>query len=347
MRVLVTGHRGYVGVRLVPVFRAQGHEVVGLDSGLFDECTFGASEHELDSAVRDIRDVRAADLVGFDAVVHLAGISNDPLGDLDPECTSAINHLGTVHLAEQAKEAGVPRFVFSSSCSLYGSAGDELLDEQAEWNPVTPYGWSKLRAEQDLHQLADETFSPTYLRSATAYGASPRLRGDLVVNNLVGYAYTTGEVFLKSDGTPWRPLVHVEDMARAFLAAVSAPRERVHDEAFNVGATEENYRIRDVAALVEQIVPDSRVTFADDAGPDRRNYRVSCNKLATTLSDARPRWTVRDGIAELLDSYRRAELTLERLESSSVQRIKEIRRLLDERQLSTDLRWTDVTAPVG
>lgn len=347
MRVLVTGHRGYVGVRLVPLFRAEGHEVAGLDSGLFDGCTFGAGEDELDSAVRDVRDVSVEDLAGFDAIVHLAGISNDPLGDLDPECTSAINHLGTVHLAKQAKEAGVSRFVFSSSCSLYGSAGDDLLDEHAEWNPVTPYGWSKLRAEQDLHQLADDTFSPTYLRSATAYGASPRLRGDLVVNNLVGYAFTTGEVFLKSDGTPWRPLVHVEDMARAFLAAVSAPREVVHDEAFNVGATTENYQVRDVASLVEHLVPGSRISFADDAGPDRRNYRVSCDKLASKLPAARPRWTVRDGIAELLESYRRAELTLERLTGPSVQRIQEVRRLLDEGRLGTDLRWVGTASPVG
>ena len=347
MRVLVTGHRGYVGVRLVPLFRAEGHEVAGLDSGLFDGCTFGAGEDELDSAVRDVRDVSVEDLAGFDAIVHLAGISNDPLGDLDPECTSAINHLGTVHLAKQAKEAGVSRFVFSSSCSLYGSAGDDLLDEHAEWNPVTPYGWSKLRAEQDLHQLADDTFSPTYLRSATAYGASPRLRGDLVVNNLVGYAFTTGEVFLKSDGTPWRPLVHVEDMARAFLAAVSAPREVVHDEAFNVGATTENYQIRDVASLVEHLVPGSRISFADDAGPDRRNYRVSCDKLASKLPAARPRWTVRDGIAELLESYRRAGLTLERLTGPSVQRIQEVRRLLDDGRLGADLRWVGAASPVA
>ncbi|MGH9025798.1 MAG: NAD-dependent epimerase/dehydratase family protein [Acidimicrobiia bacterium] len=344
MRVLVTGHRGYIGVVLVPLFREAGHDVVGLDAGLYDECTFGDMPSALDTRVRDVRDVRAPELRGFDAIVHLAGISNDPVGDLDPECTYDINHRGTVHLAEQAKSAGVERFLFSSSCSLYGAAGDEALDERAAFNPVTAYGWSKIRAEQDLGALSDDRFSPTFLRNATAYGASARLRGDLVVNNLVGYAFTTGEVLMKSDGSPWRPLVHVEDIARAFLAVFEAPRDVVHGEAFNVGITSENYRIREVAKLVEELVPGSRVVLADKAGPDKRNYRVNCDKLATALPAYRPRWTVRSGIEELLDAFRRVPLTLDDLTGKRLQRIEHLRALLGQGRLAPGLRWAETTS---
>src|SRR3989442_11412963 len=246
MKVLVTGHKGYVGSVLVPMLRAADLDVVGLDSALFAECTFGDTPCDGPGLRMDVRDVPGSDLRGFDAVIHLAALSNDPLGDINPECTYAINHCASVRLAKLAKEAGVSRFLFASSCSLYGVAGQEMLREDAALNPITPYGESKVRAEQDLSTLADENFSPTFLRNATAYGVSPRLRVDLVVNNLVGFAHTSGEILIQSDGTPWRPLVHVEDICRAFLAVLRAPRELVHNEAFNVGRTEENYQIREL-----------------------------------------------------------------------------------------------------
>jgi nucleoside-diphosphate-sugar epimerase len=291
----------------------------------------------------DIRDVGPDLLEGVDAVVHLAGISNDPLGDLNPDCTYDINHRGTVTLAKAARAAGVGRFLFSSSCSLYGAAGDDALDESAEFNPVTPYGHSKVLAERDLHDLADDTFSPTFLRNATAYGMSPRLRGDLVVNNLVAYAYATGEVFLKSDGTPLRPLVHIEDISLAFLAILDAPRELVHDRAFNVGRSEENYRIREVAEIVAEVVPDSRITFAASAGPDIRNYKVNCDKLAKTLPDYSPRWTVRSGAEQLRAAFEAVGLTADDITSARLQRIEHIKRGLGGGSLTADLRPADLS----
>ena len=342
MKVLVTGHDGYIGTVLVPVLQAAGHEVVGLDNGLFRDCGFGPSAVPIPALDLDLRSIQIDNLRGFDAVIHLAGISNDPVGDLNPQCTYDINHLASVRLATLAKRAGISRFLFSSSCSLYGSAGEGYVDETAGFNPLTPYGESKILVEQDVAALADDGFSPTFLRNATVYGMSPRLRADLVVNNLTGFAFLQGEVLLSSDGTPWRPLVHVQDVARTFLACLEAPREVIHNEAFNVGHTEENYQIREVAEIVKDVVPGSRVVFGEGAGADIRNYRVDCGKLACALPRAVPQWTVRRGVEELYAGYERHGLTRGDFLSRFV-RIAHIRRLLAEGQLDGSLRRTAVT----
>jgi nucleoside-diphosphate-sugar epimerase len=342
VRILVTGNKGYIGTVAALLFAKHGHELAGLDTDLYERCTYGDGLEDADGMVtvrKDIRDVQREDLVGFDAVVHFAGLSNDPLGDLNAELTYQINHQATVRLAALAKAAGVERFIFSSSCSNYGAAGDDMLDEAAAFNPVTPYGRSKVKAELDLAKLADDRFSPTYLRSATAYGVSPRLRFDLVLNNLTAWAYTTGRVHLKSDGSPWRPIVHIEDIARAFLSVIEAPRELVHNQAFNVGRTAENYRVRELAQIVCETVPGSTLSFAVGAGPDLRNYRVSCDKIAETLPAFKPVWNARRGAKELYDTFVSRGLRLEEFEGPRYQRIGHLKALLADKLLDEALRW--------
>ena len=346
MRVLITGHNGYIGSVLAPMVRAAGHDVVGLDTFLFEGGTFGQDGPQIDSLRMDLRDVQVDDLRGFDAVMHLAALSNDPLGDVNPQITYDINHIGSVRLARLAKEAGVERLIFASSCSLYGVAGDEMLTEEAAFNPITAYGESKVLFERDVAKLADDDFSPTLLRNSTAYGVSPRLRADVVVNNLVAVAFTTGEVVIQSDGTPWRPLVHIEDITRAFLAVLHAPRELVHNQAFNVGRTEENYRVRDLGALVEAVVPGSKVRYAEGGGPDPRCYRVDCSKLMRTLPEYQPQWTVRRGMEQLRDAFKANGLTREELQGDRYFRIKRIRALQSEGLLDASLRWNSIESPI-
>lgn len=341
MKVLVAGDRGYIGAILVPFLREAGHEVRGLDLDLYEGCDLGPSPISGADAARprvDMRDVTPGQLKGFDAVVCLAALSNDPLGDLNPAATYSVNLDGTLKLARAAKQAGVPRFLFSSSCSLYGAAGSAPVTEEAEQNAVTPYGESKIMAEQELSLLADDDFSPTYLRNATAYGASPRLRLDIVVNNLTAVALTTGKVHLESDGTPWRPLVHIEDISRAFAAMLAAPREKVHDEAFNVGRGEDNVQVRDVAEMVRDAVPGSALSFAEGAGPDLRNYRVDFAKLNDTFPDLELRWSVRAGVDELVTAYIKYGLTHEDFTSSRFVRLRRIRELMAAGLIDENLR---------
>lgn len=347
MRILLTGQKGYIGSVMAPLLVAEGHDVTGFDSDLFEACTFGDGLPEIRSIRKDIRDITVQDCEGMDAVVHLAALSNDPLGDLNPDLTFEINHRATIRLARVAKEAGVQRFLFSSSCSNYGAARDEMLTEQAKFNPVTPYGQSKVLAEVELQTLADSKFSPTYLRSTTAYGVSPRMRFDIVLNNLVAWAFTTGRIFIKSDGTPWRPIVHIEDICAAFIAVLRAPLDVVHDQAFNVGITSENFQIRDLAEIVREIVPDCRIEYAADAGPDKRSYRVDFSKIGAQLPEFKPKWNARKGAMQLHETYKKYGIKLDDFEGVRYKRIDHIRQLLASGKLDSNLRWVKESAGVA
>lgn len=339
MRVMVTGHLGYIGTVMVPRLLEQGYEVVGLDSDLFKECTFYDYLADVPSTRKDIRDIGRSDLRGIDAVIHLAALSNDPLSDLNPEMTYEINHRASVGLARLAKEVGVRRFLFSSSCSVYGESSSGLLNEETKPNPITAYACSKLLAEKGISKLADSGFNPTFLRSATAYGVSPKLRFDLVLNNLVAWAYTSGVVLLKSDGLAWRPLVHIEDITQAFLAVLEAPLDLVHNEIFNVGLTDENYQIRTLANIVRETVPNSRVEFEKGFGPDKRSYQVDFRKLPHRLIKYEGKWNVRLGARQLYEAYKKVGLEGKEFEGPRFRRVDHLKQLVESNKVDATLRW--------
>lgn len=345
MKVLVTGDQGYIGCLMAKALAERGHAVVGLDTDYFCDGDFGSRPVDFPTLKKDLRDVTPKDLLGIEAIIHLAALSNDPLGNLRSEWTLDINHRAAVRLAEMGKQVGVRRFLYASSCSMYGAAGDDILTEEAQLCPLTSYAVSKVRSERDLRRLADEHFSPTFLRNATVYGVSPRLRIDIVLNNLVGWAVTSGKVRIMSDGTPWRPLVHVQDLIQAFVCVLEAPTELVHNEAFNIGANNENYQVRDLATAVQKAVPGSTVEYAGQSGPDPRNYRVDFGKFARTFPGFRPRWNVQEGTRELYEAYREVGMTWDMFQGRKFIRLKQLEYLLATSQLDDSLRWKRTVQP--
>ncbi len=339
MKVLVTGHRGFIGTVMVPKLVKEGFDVVGLDSDLYRYCTYGDSPQEVPTILKDVRDVEKEDLKGFDAIIHLAALSNDPLGDINPDLTYDINYKASVRIAELAREVGVERFLFSSSCSMYGKAGEDVLYETAELNPVTAYAKSKVYVERDVKEMASDRFSPVFLRNSTAYGVSPRIRFDLVINNLTAWAYTTGRILMKSDGTPWRPLIHIEDITQAFICALRAPRETIHNLSVNVGDNSENYQMRDLAQFVKDTVPNCEIDHAEGAGPDTRSYRVNFDKIHSVFPDFKTTWTAKMGVEQCYQSYVKFGLHKDDYEGIKFKRVAHIKNLISSGELNTDLRW--------
>ena len=343
MRVLVTGHNGYIGTVMVPMLQAAGFEVRGLDSDLFDGCVFGDASitgeiSRVPYLKKDIRDIELSDLRNIDAIVHLCALSNDPLGNLNPKITYEINYEASVKLAKLAKEAGIERYILSSSCSVYGATTSDIVNEESEPRPVTPYAESKVMAEKEIAKLADSKFTPTFLRSSTAYGLSPMLRFDLVVNNFIAWSFTKGIVLLKSDGSAWRPFVHIQDISRAFITVLNAPRDVVHNQIFNVGKNEENYRIREVAEIAKQTVPNSEIKYVEGAEADKRSYRVEFDKIAKMLPDFKPQWTVAKGAQQLYEAYKKVGLLVEEFEGPRYRRITHLENSLQSGRVDSTMR---------
>ena len=341
MKVFVTGNLGYIGSVLTEVLHEHGHLVIGYDTGYFQDCEMMIAEKPDEQILKDIREITIQDVDGADAVIHLAALSNDPLGTLNPRLTEEINRLATVHCAKIAKAAGIQQFLFSSSCSIYGTCGDTTLTEEATFNPVSAYAVSKVLSESDLGQLASRSFSPVYLRNATAYGLAPRMRFDLVLNNLVGWALTTQKVKVMSDGSPWRPLVHIEDISLACVAILEAPPEVVHNQAFNVGKNAENYQVRDIANMVKQIIPNTEVVYTGENQRDVRTYKVDFTKIKTNLPQFQPRWNLEAGTRQLYDYFKQHGLTSEQFLSRRYTRLDKMKSLLSQHRIDSQLNWTN------
>jgi len=340
MRVLVTGNNGYIGAVLCKRLLEEGMEVIGLDTDFYRGCNLFALEYTVKQLSSDIRQVKKSDLQGIDAIIHLAALSNDPIGALNPELTLQINYLASVNLAKLARESKVKKFIFSSSCSIYGISGDEMIDENGLLDPVTAYAKSKVEAEKEIAKLADESFCPVFLRNATVYGVSPMLRVDLVVNNLAGWAFTTGKIKIMSDGTPWRPLIHIQDVCQAFITCLKAPKESVHNQVFNVGRNSENYRVRDIAEIVKNTLPNCNIEYTGEHGADTRNYRVNFNKVSRVLGDFfKPEWNVEKGVRELFDAYKKINLSEKDFQGDKFIRLKRIEKLLRENNVDKSLFW--------
>jgi nucleoside-diphosphate-sugar epimerase len=337
-RILITGNRGYIGSVLTRMALDAGYEVKGLDSDLFEDCDFGSPPPACEQVVKDLRDVELSDVAGVDAVLHFAGLCNDPLGDLAPDLTMDINFRASLTVAKLAKKAGAKIFIMASSCSLYGASGDAMIDETAQFQPLTQYARSKAMVEEAVSALATRNFSPVFLRNATAYGVSPRLRLDLVLNDFVAAAHSTGVISIKSDGTPWRPIVHIEDIARSCLAVLEAPRPAVHNRAFNVGRNEENYQVRDLAEIVRDVIPGSRIEYSPGGGPDLRCYRVDFSRIARELPGFQPQWNAQRGAEELYEACRRNQLTAEDAQGPKYRRLARVRELSNQGSLADDLR---------